>query len=428
MSNIGLIGLQWGDQGKGKIIDYLGEDSDIVVRYQGGNNAGHTVLIEDKKYVLHLIPSGILNDQKICLIGNGVVLDPKALFEEIQYLKEKGVSVEGRLKIADNTNILMPYHRDLDLAREESMGDRKIGTTGRGIGPCYVDKYKRCAIRLHDLCSDNSEPFKEKLLRNFEEYTTVITMEYKGVLSKSFEEVFEEYKAYGKKLKPFIVNSVYFFEKAVNENKRFLFEGAQGAALDVDFGTYPFVTSSNPTSGGFFTGSGANPKMIDCIIGVTKAYCTRVGSGPFPSEMEASLADEIRKAGGEFGATTGRPRRCGWLDAVQLRYAVLLNGVDTLAVTKIDVLDSLKKIQIVTGYKVNGKIVKEFPSDIHFFDHFETVCEEWDGWLSSTTDILSYEQLPLKAKAFLKRIAELAGVKIGILSVGSKRSQTFKLD
>ena len=426
MPNIGLIGLQWGDEGKGKIIDYLVEQSDVVVRFQGGNNAGHTVIIEDKKYVLHLIPSGILNDNKICLIGNGVVLDPRALFEEIAYLKEKGIEVKGRLKIAENANILMPYHKDIDHARENSMGDRKIGTTGRGIGPCYVDKYKRCGIRVHDICSEDLEIFRGKLQSNFEEYSKVLSTKYGSALTGNFEDTFREYVEFGKKLKEYVVNPVYFFSK-LSKNDRILFEGAQGTALDVDFGTYPFVTSSNPTAGGIFTGSGASPSMIQEVIGVTKAYCTRVGSGPFPSEMEEKTAEEIRTAGGEFGSTTGRPRRCGWLDAVQLRYAVLLNGVTSLAVTKMDVLDKLSTIRILTGYKRNGITIQEFPSDISFFKNFEPVTEECPGWKSSTSACSKYEDLPENAKKFLKRIEELSGAKISVISVGPKRSQTFRV-
>ncbi|EKD28979.1 MAG: hypothetical protein ACD_79C00130G0004 [uncultured bacterium] len=427
MSSMGLIGLQWGDEGKGKIIDFLMDDCDVVVRYQGGNNAGHTVKVEDKKYVLHLIPSGILRADKICLIGNGVVIDPRALFEEIEYLKEKGISVEGRLKIADNANVLMPYHKVIDMAKEKALGSKKIGTTGRGIGPCYVDKVKRNGVRIHDLYVSDKEVFINKLKNNLEECKSILDSEDFKKIGDA-EAIAKEYLGYGKLLKEFAVNPVYFLEAKRLEDKKILFEGAQGTALDVDFGTYPFVTSSNPTAGGICTGSGVGPTTLKNIYGVTKAYCTRVGSGPFPSELNCEIGEKIRTTGGEFGSTTGRPRRCGWLDAVQLKYASILNGVNKLVVTKIDVLDDLDTIKIATGYKKNGKVITEFPSDIDFFNDFEPVYEEHEGWKKSTEDVSGFSELPKNAKAYLKRIAELAGCELSIVSVGAKRSQTFSVE
>jgi len=426
MANIGLVGLQWGDEGKGKIIDYLVEDSDIVVRFQGGNNAGHTVIVGENKYVLHLIPSGILHKDKKCLIGNGVVIDPKALFEEIDYLEEKGISVKGRLKIAENSHVLMPYHKAYDLLKESGLGEKKIGTTGRGIGPCYADKIQRSGIRIHDITSKNKSSLKTKLKENYDEYSKLITLK-QGKALEDFEIMFNEISKLGDKLKEYTVNPVYYLADLREQGKTILFEGAQGAALDIDFGTYPFVTSSNPTAGGICTGAGVGPVFINEIYGVTKAYCTRVGSGPFPSEDSGQFGEDLRKAGNEFGATTGRPRRCGWLDAVQLKYSSLVNGVTHLVVTKIDVLDNLSTVSIVTGYKKDGVITSAFPSDISYFDDFELITEDLPGWNTSTENCRDFDSLPLNAQNYLKRVSELAGVKLAIISVGADRSQTFKV-
>ncbi len=426
MSNIVLIGAQWGDEGKGKIIDFLVEESDVVVRYQGGNNAGHTVVVGDQKYVLRLIPSGILHPGKICLIGNGVVMDPYALLEEIAYLEKLKVSVKEALRIADNAHIIMPYHQALDQAKEKSLGENKIGTTGKGIGPCYSDKVKRTGIRVHDLCSTDHSAFREKLERNCAEYNKALE-EYDLPLMDT-EVIFKQYVKYGEQLKPFVVNPVYFLEAQRKQKKRMLFEGAQGTALDVDFGTYPFVTSSNPSIGGACTGTGIGATRIDRVIGVTKAYATRVGSGPFPSEMDDAMADVVRKAGNEFGSVTGRARRCGWLDMVQLKHAVLLNGMDSLVVTKLDVLDQFKTIKIVTAYSKEGIKTEEFPSDIGYFQKFQALTEEWPGWQSPTTSVTCFADLPANAKKYLNRISELTGLPIQTVSVGAKRSQTFKTD
>jgi adenylosuccinate synthase len=427
MSLVILIGAQWGDEGKGKIIDYVVRDMDMVVRYQGGNNAGHTVCIGDKKYVLHLIPSGILHPDKICLIGNGVVLDPAALLEEIESLKKMGISVENRLKIAGNTHLIMPYHKVLDSASEENLGNNKIGTTGRGIGPCYVDKAQRCGIRMCDLCGEDTALFAMKVRKNCEEKNKILAGLY-GEFPVNYEKILPEYQIYARTLRSFMVNPVYFLDEAVRSGKKILFEGAQGTGLDIDFGTYPYVTSSNPTLGGVFTGSGIGCSSISDVIGVAKAYTTRVGSGPFPSEMEDVLAGEIRKIGNEFGATTGRPRRCGWMDAVQLKYACILNGITSLAITKLDVLDKMKSIKIVTAYERDGKTTKEFPQESSYFQTSKVITEEWPGWETDTSSITRFSALPVKAQRYLSRISELAGAKISIISVGPQRDQTFRVE
>jgi adenylosuccinate synthase len=356
-----------------------------------------------------------------------VVIDPRALFEEIDMLESRGVDVRDRLKIADNAHVLMPFHKSWDLAGERVRGEQKIGTTGRGIGPCYVDKVQRSGIRMHDLCSENAALFREKLESRWKEYSELLA--YKG--TEPLEDsgrVFEEYREYGEKIRPFLVRPVYFFEEAHRRGQSILFEGAQGTSLDVDFGTYPFVTSSNPTIGGVLTGAGIHPGFIDQIWGVTKAYCTRVGCGPFPSEADREMGERLRRAGSEFGATTGRPRRCGWLDAVQLRYACLLNGVSHLVVTKLDVLDELDEIKIVTAYRKNGGIVREFPSEIEFFDDFEPVTESLPGWKTSTGGALSLSDLPEAARRYLNKISMLVDVPIAAVSVGARRRQTFRTE
>jgi adenylosuccinate synthase len=426
MSNIVLIGAQWGDEGKGKIIDFLAEENDLVIRYQGGNNAGHTVVVGDQKYVLRLIPSGILHPGKICLIGNGVVLDPGALLGEIESLEKLHVSVQETLRIADNAHVIMPYHQILDQIKEKNLGANKIGTTGKGIGPCYADKVKRTGIRMHDLCSTDPNTFLEKLERNCLEYNPIF-LEH-GFPALDPKIIFSQYIQYGKQLRHFLVNPVYFLEAQRKLKKKMLFEGAQGTALDVDFGTYPFVTSSNPSVGGVCTGAGIGATKIDRVIGVAKAYTTRVGSGPFPSEMDEAMADRTRKAGNEFGSVTGRPRRCGWLDMVQLKYVILVNGLDALVLTKIDVLDTFKTIKIVTAYSKNGIKTEEFPSDITYFNEFQFFTEELPGWQTDTTHVTCFADFPGNAKKYLNRIAELSGLPIEIVSVGAKRSQTFKMD
>jgi len=423
MSNVFLIGAQWGDEGKGKIVDFLSSKKDIIVRFQGGNNAGHTVNIGENKFILHLIPSGILHENKICMIGCGVVIDPKALIDEIDELEQRGIKVGSRLKVSLRAHLILPYHKILDNVKEKKLGDNKIGTTGRGIGPAYVDKAMRVGLRIQDLVGDK-ELFPKNLKANVQEKNALLqrVFEVDGV---DFDQVYQEYCEYAERIHPYASDVVTFLHKNVEENKSFLFEGAQGTLLDVDFGTYPYVTSSNPTIGGTFTGSGVSPKNVDTVLGIAKAYTTRVGKGPFTTELTDEIGSRIQENGKEFGATTGRPRRCGWFDAVAVKYAVNVNGIDTLAITKLDILDSFKEIKICTSYSCNGSETKDFPVDIN---GCTPVYETVEGWNTKTDHIRCYEDLPEKAKAYLKRINELTGVRIAVISVGAKRQQTFFLN
>ncbi len=421
--NIVVVGAQWGDEGKGKLIDILSREKDITVRYQGGNNAGHTVVVKDKQYIFHLIPSAILHKRKTCVIGNGVVIDPKALLSEIIQLHKTGIRVTPRqLKISANAHVVMPYHRTLDGLRE-SKRKNKIGTTGRGIGPCYADKVARCGIRVVDLL--NGQILKEKLEDNLREKNDI----YKKVFNQKdfpFESIYREYRQYGRRLKPFICDTAVFLNESLAKKKTVLFEGAQGTLLDIDFGTYPFVTSSNSISGGACSGSGVGPTKIGKVIGVLKAYTTRVGEGPFPTEFSSNLKEEIRLKGKEFGATTGRPRRCGWFDAVVARYAVLVNGINELAVTKLDVLDDLEAISICTSYKYKGKIFKGFPSDWEALRKVRPVYETVKGWQTPTRGIRRYRDLPLNAKKYIQKIEQLVSAPIKYISIGTKRDEIIR--
>ncbi|HDP16303.1 MAG TPA: adenylosuccinate synthase [Candidatus Omnitrophica bacterium] len=405
-----VVGAQWGDEGKGKIIDILAAESDMIVRYQGGNNAGHTVVVEDKEFILHLIPSGVLHRGKKCLIGNGVVIDPAALLKEIEMLRKKGIEINDNLLVSETAHVILPYHKVIDKRR-----GAQIGTTGRGIGPCYVDKMARCGIRMADLI--NKGLLSKKLKANL-----------KGSSEFDFDEIYKTYVSYGRKIKKYLVNVSLVLNRAIAKNKNILFEGAQGTLLDIDHGTYPYVTSSNSTAGGALTGTGVGPTKIDKVIGVVKAYTTRVGEGPFPAEFKKDLMENIRSKGKEFGATTGRPRRCGWFDAVIVRHAVNVNGLSEIVVTKLDVLDEMKKIKICTGYKYNGEIYKDFPADIDILDNCSPVYEEHDGWMRDTTGARSFRDLPKNAKAYLRRLSGLLDVRIGMVSVGSKRRQAFRVD
>ena len=420
MPNTVIVGAQWGDEGKGKVIDIYASKADIVVRYQGGNNAGHTVVIGKDSFVLHLIPSGILHKGKICVVGNGVVVDPKALLEEIITLESKGIKIGGRLLISQDAHVIFPYHRKLDELREAKK--KKIGTTKKGIGPCYADKVARLGIRFVDLL--NEKVFKDKLNENLEEKNPVFSKIY-NVEGYSFDELYEEYSGYAEKIKKYICDTTVFLNEAVSKRKRVLFEGAQGTLLDVDHGTYPFVTSSNSTSGGASTGTGVGPNKMDKVIGVVKAYTTRVGEGPFPTEFSDDLMDRIRTKGKEFGATTGRPRRCGWFDNVVVKHSVMVNGIDEIVVTKLDVLDDLDRLKICTAYKYGGRVYKDFPSDIEVLSNCEPLYEELPGWKRDTTGITLYSRLPKNAKNYLKRIQKLLSTKIVLVSVGSERKQTF---
>ena len=424
MANTCVIGLQWGDEGKGKIIDILAKDYDIIARYQGGGNAGHTLIIGDEKFIFHLIPSGILHQDKKCVIGNGIVFDPKLFIEEIEGLAERNINVTGNLFVSDRAHVVFPYHKKLDLLQEKQKGNSMIGTTGRGIGPCYTDKISRDGIRVAELL--DKERFKDKLKRTVEEKNRTFVKLYDDE-PVSWEDIYEEYCGYADKIAPFVCDTVDLMARAIGDNKSILFEGAQGALLDVDFGTYPFTTSSNTTSGGVSSGIGVSPKQINNIIGITKAYTTRVGSGPFPSEVEGEDGEHIRKKGGEFGSTTGRPRRCGWFDAVAIQHSVRISGVDSLIVTKLDVLDDQDTIKICTGYKYNEKLYKTFPADIDVLNNCEPVYEEVPGWNEDTSGMRSAESLPEKAKDYIKRIENIIGVKVKMVSVGPERSQIISI-
>lgn len=404
-----VVGAQWGDEGKGKIIDILASDADIIVRYQGGNNAGHTVVIDDKEFVLHLIPSGILHQGKQCIIGNGVVVDPEALLNEISMLRQKGIKVDGNLLISETAHVIFPYHKVIDKRR-----GAQIGTTGRGIGPCYVDKMARCGIRMADLI--NKDLLRKKLNANL-----------KGSAEFDVKGIYDTYLDYGKKIRKYLANVPLILNRAISNNKRILFEGAQGTLLDVDHGTYPYVTSSSATAGGALTGTGVGPTKIDKVIGVVKAYTTRVGEGPFPTEFEEGLMNKIRCKGKEFGATTGRPRRCGWFDAVIVKHAVNINGLSEIAVTKLDVLDEMEKIKICTAYKYKGKIYRDFPADLDVLTNCIPIYEEHNGWMRDTTMVRNFKDLPKNAKAYLDRLSKFLGVKIGMVSVGSGRKQAFRV-
>ncbi len=424
MSNTCVIGLQWGDEGKGKIIDILAKDYDIIVRYQGGGNAGHTLIIGDKKFIFHLIPSGILHPDKKCVVGNGIVLDPKLFLDEIEGLSKRNISVSGNLFVSDRAHVVLPYHKKLDLLIEKQKGVSMIGTTGRGIGPCYTDKIARTGIRIAELL--NKDQFKEKLKVIVEEKNRLFVNLYNDE-PISWEEIYEEYSAYADKISPFVCDTVDLIARAIDNNKKILFEGAQGTLLDVDFGTYPYTTSSNTTAGGVSSGLGVSPKQIHNIVGITKAYTTRVGSGPFPTEVDGEQGEHIRKKGGEFGSTTGRPRRCGWFDAVAIQHSVRISGVDSLIVTKLDVLDDQETIRICTGYKNENKVYNNFPSDIAILNNCEPVYEEVSGWCEDTSKVKSEESLPEKARNYIKTIENIVGVKVKMISVGPERSQIINI-
>jgi adenylosuccinate synthase len=415
-----LVGSQWGDEGKGKIVDILSEKFDIVARYQGGANAGHTVEIGNKKYVLHLIPSGILRDNCICVIGNGVVIDPTALLEEIDLLESKGIKVDGRLFISHNAHLIMPYHKLLDSINEE--GDKKIGTTGKGIGPCYIDKYARKGIRIVDLL--NKRILEKKIRLNLKEKNDLIWKMYERE-KLDVDVILKLYMEFDKRIDKYIKDVPVYLNNAISEGKSILLEGAQGALLDVDHGTYPYVTSSNPTSGGACTGTGIPPNKIDSIVGIVKAYTTRVGMGPFPTELTDSDGEMLRSAGAEFGATTGRPRRCGWFDAPLVKYSSIINGLDYVALTKLDVLSSFKEIKVCVNYRFEGKLLNSFPTDVERLSEAVPVYETLAGWCEDISTCTSLKNLPQKTKDYLKFISDKAGIKINIISVGPKREQTF---
>jgi adenylosuccinate synthase len=420
MANTILVGAQWGDEGKGKIIDVLTEKADVVVRTQGGNNAGHTVHIKGQKYVLHLVPSGILRKGKKCVIGNGVVVDPVGLVSEIEGLRKLGIKVEGSLFLSETAHLVFPYHRELDAQREIIKGKNKIGTTKRGIGPAYGDKAARTGLRVLDLI--NPERFERRLQLKIKENNEILRAF--GAKPLSFKEVHAAYRAAGEYLKSFVANTVILVHEAVRRGDEVLFEGAQGTFLDIDHGTYPYVTSSNTTAGGACTGSGVPPHRMDRVVGVMKAYTTRVGEGPLPTE-NAEIADMLHAMGREFGATTGRPRRCGWFDSVATRHASMVNGIDDLAVTNLDGLDTLETIKVCIAYRCNGKRFDYIPNDGEILARCEPVYAEFPGWRTPTDKARKWKDLPPKARAYLKAIAELTDAKLMIASVGPGREQTI---
>lgn len=424
MANVVIVGAQWGDEGKGKIVDIFTEYADLIVRFQGGNNAGHTIVVNGEKTVLHLIPSGILHHDKKCIIGNGVVVDPEILIEEIEALKGNGRFDDDRLLISEGAHLIMPYHKKIDAAMENIRGLRKIGTTGRGIGPAYEDKTARSGIRFADLLDE--EVFRDKLKHSLMEKNFLLV----NLLHQSgFEvhDVYDSYMEFGEKLRRYVINTPKYINDEIKKGKSIMFEGAQGTLLDVDHGTYPYVTSSNTVAGSACCGSGVGPTHIDKVIGISKAYTTRVGEGPFPTELNDLTGEWLREKGQEYGATTGRPRRCGWLDAVVLRHAARVNGLSGMAITKLDILSGLSKIKICTGYSFEGKRYDEFPSNPRVMQGAEPVYEELEGWTEDLSSVKDLGSLPSSTRKYLKRIEELSGVEIIMVSVGVERDQAILL-
>ena len=419
--NIAVLGAQWGDEGKGKIVDLLTPNFSIVARYQGGHNAGHTVYANGRKFVLRLLPSGILHQGVTCIIGNGVVIDPQALFAEIDEIEAAGIPVGDRLVISDKAHLILPYHRELDLLSEARRGERKIGTTSRGIGPAYEDKIARRGVRVGDLA--NPDSLAEAIRHNVDARNRLIkesTMDWK--------QVHDDLKRSWERMRRWVADVSVVLDKARREGKSIMFEGAQGTLLDIDHGTYPYVTSSNATIGGVCTGLGVGPRAIDGVLGVAKAYTTRVGEGPLPTELTGELGNRLRESGQEFGAVTGRPRRCGWYDAVAVRFAVRVNGLDALALTKLDVLDGLPELQVCTGYRLRGAVIEDMPGDLAQFSACEPIYETIGGWSQPTAGVRKYQDLPAEARAYIARIEEITGVPAAVLSTGSAREDTIIRD
>ena len=417
-----IVGSQWGDEGKGKIVDLLSSNAEIVARYQGGANAGHTIVIDGKQYILHLIPSGILNPKVKCVIGNGVVIDPIALLDEIKMLKQHNIDVTGRLFISHKAHLIMPYHKMLDLASESSKSEKAIGTTGRGIGPAYLDKVGRSGIRIVDLL--DKQELEAKLRHNINEKNQYLTKIY-GDKALDIDTIVSQYLRFDEFIDPYIKDTTLMLNEAIAEGKEVFIEGAQGALLDIDHGTYPFVTSSNPTTGGACTGLGIPPTSIDKVIGVAKAYCTRVGNGPFPTELSDEWGDKMRTIGAEFGATTGRPRRCGWLDLVALKYSVMINGISEIALTKLDVLDDFEEVKVCIGYEINGKVAKTFPVDIPSLEKLKPVWQTLKGWKKPLHHLKNFGELPKEAIDFFNVIEDFVKAKITIVSLSPDRADTI---
>ncbi|OOP57607.1 MAG: adenylosuccinate synthase [Candidatus Brocadia carolinensis] len=423
-SNTCLVGLQWGDEGKGKIVDILTESFDIIVRYQGGSNAGHTVIVNNEKFVLHLIPSGILRKNKSCVIGSGVALDPCQLLEEIDELRGKNIEVGNNLCISELAHLVFPYHKKFDELSESEKGDDKIGTTRRGIGPCYTDKMARNGIRVADLY--HPEHFKQRLKKVVEEKNRILVRLYDAE-AFSWKDMYETYCEYAEQIRPFVCNTVVFMNDAIRAKKRILFEGAQGSLLDVDFGTYPYITSSSVTAGGAAVGTGISPRQIHKVLGIMKSYTTRVGSGPFPSELNDALGEYLRKKGGEYGATTGRPRRCGWFDAVAVKHAIMVSGVDSAVLTKLDVLDEQKTIKICVGYKFGDTVYDIFPTDLAARTECQPVYREVPGWQKDTSRMRDKRDIPSQAKSYINTLEKILGIRVEMLSVGPDRGQVVNL-
>ena len=423
MSTVVIMGSQWGDEGKGKIVDYLAEQADGVVRYQGGSNAGHTVVVNDISYKLQLLPSGILYPGKLCIVGNGVVIDPAHIIKEIKGMQEKGIDTSS-LRISNRAHVVFPWHMAQDELEEEAKGENKIGTTKKGIGPCYMDKNARVGLRICDLM--DAEDFPAALKRALEQKNRYLKEAY-GHPGFDYEEILKNYQGYAEFLRSFVTDTSEELNDAIDAGKRIVFEGAQATLLDLDHGTYPYVTSSHPIAGGACIGSGVGPRKIKKVVGVVKAYTTRVGAGPFPTELLDETGDFLRNEGHEYGTVTGRPRRCGWLDAMVVRYAGRVSGMDYLAITRLDILDKLPKIQMCVGYVRNGEVVKGMPASLKELALVEPVYEEFEGWQTTTCGIRKYEDLPEQAKTYLARLAEVAGVPVGIVSIGPGRDQTMVL-
>ena len=423
MANVAVIGAQWGDEGKGKIVDLLAQQSDVVVRFQGGNNAGHTLVVNGQKTILHVIPSGALHRDKVCVIGNGVVLDAEVLLHELQELRQQGhLQNDSQLRISEQAHLIMPYHKAIDQARERMRGAGKIGTTGRGIGPTYEDKAARVGIRVIDLLEEDT--FREKLEHNIAEKNVYL----RAILKEKaldFEEIHRTYSGYREKLAPYVTDTGVLLEEMFRDGKNVLFEGAQGTLLDLDHGTYPFVTSSNTVIGGVCSGAGIGPRHLHEVIGISKAYTTRVGSGPFPTELTGPEGEKLRQDGDEYGATTGRPRRCGWFDAVAVRHAVRLNGLTGIALTKLDVLTGLPKIRVCTAYQAGARLLRHFPASLKVMESLEPVWEEFEGWQEPVSGARSVADLPANARRYMQRLEELVETEIVIASIGPDRDQTI---
>lgn len=418
-----VVGAQWGDEGKGKVIDYLAEAADMVVRHQGGNNAGHTMVVDDKEYRLHLIPSGILYPETVCVIANGVVVDPRVLIEEIDYLQQRGINTD-RLRISSQAHLVMPYHNRLDALSEDRLGANKLGTTLRGVGPAYMDKAARVGLRVGDLL--HPAEFGVRLKRVLDEKNRLLARAYDAE-GFDFEELRNTYLAYGERLRPYVTNTSEVINDAIDAGQRVLFEGAQGTMLDIDHGTFPFVTSSHPIAGGACIGAGVGPTKIHQVYGVVKAYTTRVGDGPFPTELINAIGSDIRERGAEYGTTTGRPRRVGWLDTVVLKHAARVNGLTGLAVTRLDVLDGLPELKIATAYRYRGQVIRQFPDSAEVLAEAEPVYETVPGWSEPASRARKFEELPKEAQQYLNRIQELTGVPVVLISVGRERTHTIAL-